>query len=54
MDVDGSDALFAGGNDAAVLDFISSWPSPQPCPVRAIHVHNWQETAAWLRRMERA
>jgi len=43
------DALFDGGNDAAVLDFIDRWPPGRPCPVRAIQVHNWHDTFERLR-----
>ena len=45
------DALFDGGNDGAVLDFIAEWPSP-PCPVRAVQVDGWQNTLAHLRELD--
>jgi hydroxymethylpyrimidine pyrophosphatase-like HAD family hydrolase len=45
------DALFDGGNDGAVLDFIAEWPSP-PCPVRAVQVDGWRDTLAHLRELD--
>ncbi len=38
------DALFEGGNDAAINDFIKTWPAESKCPVEAIQVNSWQET----------
>ncbi len=49
------DALFAEGNDRAVLEFISEWEGPGTCPVEAIAVRDWTDTLAqmqsrgWLR-----
>jgi hydroxymethylpyrimidine pyrophosphatase-like HAD family hydrolase len=37
------DALFEGGNDAAVLDLIHDWPT-QPCPVKAVVVSSCEQT----------
>jgi len=47
------DALFKGGNDAAINDFIKNWPSEyaSPCPVEAIQIHSWHETIAEFRRL---
>lgn len=42
------DALFEGGNDQAVLDFIRAWPPDTPCPVEAIPVTNWRQTKGAL------
>jgi hydroxymethylpyrimidine pyrophosphatase-like HAD family hydrolase len=44
------DALFDGGNDGAVLDWIAEWPSP-PCPARAVQVDGWRDTLARLREL---
>jgi phosphomannomutase len=44
------DALFEGGNDGAVLDFIAEYPSP-PCPARAIQVDGWQDTLGHLKKL---
>jgi phosphomannomutase len=38
------DALFKGGNDSVVMDFIREWDGPRPCPVVAIKVESWQNT----------
>jgi phosphomannomutase len=43
------DALFSGGNDAAILDFVAGWTGPGPCPVDTVRVNGWTETAALLR-----
>lgn len=48
------DALFEGGNDAAVLDLIRSWPTATPCPVTAVQVYTWQETLEYLRTVAAA
>lgn len=53
------DALFPGGNDAAVLDFVAAW-SGGPCPVEVIcvrdHLHTAELMQAWMgpRRAESA
>jgi phosphomannomutase len=38
------DALFRGGNDEPVLNFIENWDSATPCPVEAVQVESWRET----------
>jgi phosphomannomutase len=38
------DALFDGGNDSVIMDFIGEWKGSAPCPVVAIKVENWQNT----------
>ncbi|MDO8282096.1 MAG: hypothetical protein Q7U10_05650 [Thermodesulfovibrionia bacterium] len=38
------DALFKGGNDAAVNELIDTWPSGPECPVEAIQTGSWLET----------
>lgn len=42
------DALFPGGNDAVITDFIDRWDSDAACPVRAIQVEGWEHTLAEL------
>ncbi len=42
------DALFEGGNDAAVDEFIKTWPSESKCPVEAIQTASWLETVGIL------
>jgi hydroxymethylpyrimidine pyrophosphatase-like HAD family hydrolase len=44
------DALFEGGNDAAVLDMIRDWPS-RPCPVKAVTVSSCEQTLERLHAM---
>jgi hydroxymethylpyrimidine pyrophosphatase-like HAD family hydrolase len=41
------DALFPGGNDAAVADFVRDW-SDGECPVEVIQVDGWEHTARIL------
>lgn len=41
------DALFPGGNDAAVADFVASWPGGN-CPVEVIAVSDFRQTAALM------
>jgi len=43
------DALFPGGNDAAVLDYVERW-TPPPCPADVIQVQTWHDTADLLDR----
>jgi len=38
------DALYEGGNDAAVRELREKWPSPPPCPLELIQVSSWRET----------
>ncbi|MEW6089093.1 MAG: HAD-IIB family hydrolase [bacterium] len=44
------DALFEGGNDAAIKKFIEKWPSKTKCPVEAIQTNSWKETIEILRK----
>ncbi len=44
------DALFDGGNDAAVLDMIKEWANG-PCPVKAVRVDSCEETLDRLRSL---
>lgn len=46
------DALFPGGNDAAVADFVASWPGGN-CPVDVIEVTDFRQTAALMDRWAR-
>jgi HAD superfamily hydrolase (TIGR01484 family) len=46
------DALFEGGNDGAIIDYIRSWPSELKCPVEAIQVNSWRETLEVLHKFE--
>jgi hypothetical protein len=46
------DALFPGGNDAAVADFVASWPGGN-CPVEVIEVSGFEQTAALMDRWAR-
>lgn len=38
------DALFNGGNDAAIRKFVKNWPLTSPCPVQMIEVNSWKDT----------
>jgi phosphomannomutase len=42
------DALFPGGNDEAILQFIREWPPGSACPAEAICVNSWTETISVL------
>jgi phosphomannomutase len=44
------DALFPGGNDSVITDFIADWKSDSPCPVKAIQVDGWENTVLELRK----
>ena len=46
------DALFPGGNDAAVSDFVASWPGGR-CPVDVIQVSDYQHTARLMEKWMR-
>ena len=46
------DALFEGGNDAAINKFIEDWPSDSRCPVEAIQTNSWKETMEILKKLE--
>jgi hydroxymethylpyrimidine pyrophosphatase-like HAD family hydrolase len=43
------DALFPGGNDAAVLDFAATWPGGSDV-IDVVQVDGWQDTARLLER----
>lgn len=45
------DALFPGGNDATVSDFIKNWPAKSTCPAQAIQVNSWHETVDVIRKL---
>ena len=38
------DALFEGGNDGVILEFIRDWAGPRECPLTAIRVEDWEDT----------
>lgn len=42
------DALFPGGNDSVVADFVHNWNGPGPCPVEAVEVQEWKDTIVSL------
>jgi len=42
------DALFEGGNDAALREFVEKWPAGTPCPLETVPVGSWQDTLAQL------
>lgn len=44
------DALFPGGNDSVITDFIANWNSDAPCPVKAIQVDSWEHTMEELKK----
>ncbi len=43
------DALFPGGNDSPIADFVASWRGPGPCPVEAVPVEGVDDTLRLLR-----
>jgi hypothetical protein len=43
------DALFEGGNDAAINDYIKEWPATPNCPIEAIQTNSWHETIDIIR-----
>jgi len=45
------DALFDGGNDAAIRVMAEGWPADSPVQVEAIQVESWLDTMAKLRGM---
>lgn len=45
------DALFEGGNDAVINEFIESWPPESKCPVESIQINSWRETLAILQKL---
>ncbi len=42
------DALFPGGNDSVITDWISKWSGEGTCPVEAIQVDGWKDTLCKL------
>lgn len=46
------DALFEGGNDASIREFVKNWPSTSPCPVETVQVSSWKETIEKLYEFE--
>ncbi len=38
------DALFEGGNDSVISDFVANWREDRECPVEAIQVDGWEDT----------
>lgn len=42
------DALYEGGNDAVIREFVENWPTTSPCPVELIQVTSWKETEVKL------
>ena len=45
------DALFPGGNDYVVQEFIDKWDSPNPCPYEAIKTESWENTIEILNKL---
>lgn len=45
------DALFEGGNDAAINEFIDTWTLESRCPVEAIQISSWRETINMLQKL---
>lgn len=43
------DALFEGGNDSVISDYIAAWDGRGECPLEAIQVDGWEDT---LRALE--
>jgi len=46
------DALFEGGNDAVMREFVENWPSDNPCPVETIQTSSWKKTIEILRKLK--
>ncbi len=46
------DALFEGGNDAAIRKFVEKWPTDSNCPVEAIETDSWENTIEILRKLK--
>ena len=42
------DALFEGGNDAALREFVEKWPADKPCPLEAVQVESCEDTLKQL------
>lgn len=45
------DALFPGGNDYVVQEFIEKWDSLDPCPYEAIKTESWENTIEILKKL---
>ena len=45
------DALFEGGNDHVMQEFVEEWNSPEPCPLETIQVDSWKDTIARLQKL---
>jgi HAD superfamily hydrolase (TIGR01484 family) len=45
------DALFEGGNDAPIREFVENWHSTEPCPLETIQVNSWKDTVEKLYEM---
>lgn len=43
------DALFPGGNDYVVQEFIDKWEGSEPCPYEAIKTESWEMTIEILK-----
>jgi HAD superfamily hydrolase (TIGR01484 family) len=43
------DALFPGGNDSVIMDFIAAWKGPGECPLNAVKVEQWEDTVKSLK-----
>ncbi|MEK6323997.1 MAG: hypothetical protein AABN33_20335 [Acidobacteriota bacterium] len=46
------DALFDGGNDAAIREFAENWRSETRCPLETIQVSGWEETIRRLYELQ--
>jgi len=46
------DALFEGGNDAAINEFIKAWPMKSECPVEAIQVNSPSDTIDIIHKLK--
>ncbi len=44
------DALFEGGNDSVISDYVADWQEDRACPVEAIPVDGWEDTISVLKR----
>ncbi|HEX9746709.1 MAG TPA: hypothetical protein VGB30_14925 [bacterium] len=45
------DALFEGGNDAVVNEYIAAWSGDTDCPVEAIQVNSYEETIEVIKNL---
>lgn len=44
------DALFPGGNDFVVQEYIDGWSAPESCPHKAIRTEDWKQTIEILEK----